>query len=395
MTIGIPAVSSNYTCPWDNLADHNIIIDVKDWNYFQRSNGSGDTSIVPTRDSERWIGQFLKAYRAIGIKPLYIVDSRIRDRTEAVLRDAGADIRLFEPGGDFVEFGMPAFASQMVSEDWIYRLDDDEFPSAGLLRWVQEIGCQSNRTAWHLSRRELFRKNERVVYSRLWSQFYTVSDPTYLNAQLRLYRHRDVDYCNEIHTPGFRLPQENTGYAPQDLYFIHCDVLLRSAEERLEKLRRYERLRPGSSWKFGYNYLPELLADDEHPAAPIGTGEFDSLLASFPQPAQTQHVALIPSEIDALQSAISGFRRELETGPRRARIMNHWLATKPIAWVLCALAKILYPLEHCVSRRSPLSHRLQELGTDIWYCADVRRSRRKLTWHRRAPAACKLNPADS
>ena len=337
--------------------------------------------VIPTRDSARWTGQFLNAYRAVGIEPLYIVDSRSRDETETILREAGADIRFFEPHADFVESGMLAFASQMVSEDWIFRIDDDEFPSLDALRWAQEVGCRSNLTAWNFSRRELLSRDDEIVYCRLWSRFYTQSDPGYLNAQLRLYRHKEVEYCEEIHTPGFNL-EENIGFAPQDAYFIHCDVLLRDMGERLDKLRRYERQRPGSSWKFAYNCLPELLFSNEHPTTPIGTHEFDGLLASLPKPEMALQAALTPDERRIVQYSTAELRQSLETGPRRARMMESKLTIRPIAWIVCALATVLKPLDYAFTKRRAFTSRLHQLGTDLWYCADVKRSQRRLTWHR-------------
>ncbi len=337
--------------------------------------------VIPTRDSARWIGQFLKAYRAIGIEPLYIVDSRSHDQTEATLREAGADILSFEPRADFVESGMLAFASQMVSVDWIFRIDDDEFPSLDALRWAQEVGCQSNVTAWYLSRRELLRKNDEIAYCRLWSRFYMQSNHSYLNTQLRLYRHKDVTYYEEIHTPGFKF-EENTSFAPQEAYFIHCDVLLRNMGERLDKLRHYERQRSGSSWKLAYNYLPEPLFSNEQPVTPIGTDEVNSLLASLPKPVTALQAALTPDEWRIVQHSTAELRQSLETGPRRAHMMESKLTIRPIAWVLCALATIVAPFDHVLPKRRGFASRLRQLGTDLWYCTDVKRSQRWLAWHR-------------
>jgi glycosyltransferase involved in cell wall biosynthesis len=335
-------------------------------------NQSGFKIVIPTRDSERWVGQFLSAYRAIGIEPLYIVDSRSCDHTEAILRAAGADIRLFEPRADFVESGMLEFASQMVSEDWIFRIDDDEFPSLSALQWAHESGCQSNLTAWNLSRRELLRERGQIVYSRLWSHFYIAADPSYLNAQLRFYRHRKVEYTEEIHTAGFII-DESIGFAPQNAYFIHCDKLLRSVDERLEKLRRYERKCPGSSWKFAYNYLPELLAREDHPIAPVDTDEFDSLLSSLPAVLMNREVELTADELDVIHHAIKEFRQELEVWPRRKKMMEDGLTSKPAAWIMCALAAFLKSLEQYSKNGPRVADKLHQFGTDMWYCADLKR----------------------
>ncbi len=85
--------------------------------------------MIPTRNSERWILSFLKAYRDLDVEPLYIVDGRSDDATEALLRSANARVVTFEPMGDYVEAGMIEFGSSLAQTDWVLRMDGEEFPS--------------------------------------------------------------------------------------------------------------------------------------------------------------------------------------------------------------------------------------------------------------------------
>src|ERR1700682_2434200 len=114
--------------------------------------------IIPTRDSARWIAQFLTAYRVLGIEPFYIYDTRSVDHTLDILREMQAEFTPIMTSGHFVEAGMIEFGSKVAGAEWILRLDDDEFPSKGLLQWAQtEAMARPNVHAWMVSRRELFR----------------------------------------------------------------------------------------------------------------------------------------------------------------------------------------------------------------------------------------------
>jgi len=83
--------------------------------------------VIPTRDSARWIGTFLNAYRRLGVEPIYIVDTRSEDATLNILRDMLAVLIPFTPSGPFAEAGMVEFGSRQAGAEWVLRLDDDEF----------------------------------------------------------------------------------------------------------------------------------------------------------------------------------------------------------------------------------------------------------------------------
>jgi hypothetical protein len=307
--------------------------------------------VIATRNSAPWVLHFLAAYRDLGVEPLYIVDTRSDDATPALLRAAGANVVLFTPDRDSLEAGMIQYASEHVAEDWILRIDDDEFPTAELLRWSRQTGCKSAVHSWALSRRELIRDGDGIAYSRLWSHYHTPARPDFLNAQVRLYRHRDVAYIEEIHTPGFIAA--SVDFAPQQAYFVHFDVLLRSLEARIEKLRRYERSWPGSSWKFGTHYLPELLPRQLNNPAPIETHAFDRLLACLPAVPQTDSVTLTVEELrimhaspfdrEAFRLAVAAERRWGRQVMRLARRIEERVANRHLAGFLCGLAKALRP----------------------------------------------------
>jgi len=149
---------------------------------------------IPTRDSARWIGQVLGAYRRMGVEPLYIVDARSRDGTFELLQEASADCIPFTPHGDIAEAGMIEFGAKAAGTEWVLRLDDDEFPSQKVLDWVAKVGTRSSRPFWGLSRRDVSLRDEGFVYSQWPARNVWTGDRFCLNAQLRLYRANSVRY---------------------------------------------------------------------------------------------------------------------------------------------------------------------------------------------------------
>src|SRR3984885_5126017 len=319
--------------------------------------------VIPTRNGARWLGQFLAAYRKLGFEPLYIVDERSNDGTEELLRSAGARLALCRMKANFPEGGMIEFASRLVEQEWILRIDDDEFPSRQLLRWANETGCKANVECWSLSRLLLLRYEDGIKYSRL--RRHSHSGKELIDPQNRLYRHRHVEYCNEIHSPGFKI--RHMRFAPPHAFLVHCDVLLRNSKERLEKLRRYEAAVPGSSWKFGFHSLPEFFPRIDQRPAPLPTGEFDPLLAALPQP-QTSPVTLSEEERRTMHLAA----KELA---RKDRRLLSPFANRTFAEFICTMGKAVgllgaWPPADGVARW------LRRYGADLHWGAELRKMRR-------------------
>jgi hypothetical protein len=295
--------------------------------------------VIPTRDGGRWLAQFLAAYRTMHIEPLYIVDSRTNDNSISLLEELGANFRVFDGTADFVEGGALEFASRCMPEscEWTLRINDDEFPSKALLDWV--AGDQKEKaTSWALSRRDILRDGAAYAYSRYWSLYGSAEMPDYVNPQVRLYKHAHVKYYELIHSPGFI--QGKYYYMPPDTYVMHFDVLLRDVNERIEKLRKYESARKGSSWKYGNHYLPEIVPREHNDPAPLGTSEFDQLIASLPLKPEADEVTFKTHELrqirfgafdrKAHEDAIAAHKQSVQ-GP----------ASKRGGEFLCTLARVL------------------------------------------------------
>jgi hypothetical protein len=255
---------------------------------------------IPTRDSARWIDVFLGEYRRFGVEPLYIVDSRSSDDTLALLQRRGAQTVSITPRGDFIEAGMLQAACAASNSEWILRMDDDEFPSAALLQWIENEGVNSIRAGWIISRRDLFRQNGKIFYSRRRSAYNNVEVPNYLGGHMRFHRTVGLQFSERVHTAGLS-NYGPLGFAPEACFFVHCVDLLLSRAQRLNKIRKYEAIETGSAWRFADEYLPELFDVTHLRAAQDGLEEFAGLLESLPLPDETEGLSINEHERDLAQ----------------------------------------------------------------------------------------------
>ena len=237
--------------------------------------------LIPTRDSALWLPVFLDRYRAIGVDPLYVVDTRSRDDTLKILEERGVNFVCFTPKGNFAEDGMIEYGVNHSQAQWILRIDDDEFVPRSLLSWVQEEIEISNCDAYSISCREVHIRNGLFVYSRWPSRIGWNGDYNMLNPQLRLFRKGAVEFVREVHTSGVKHPQRH-GYAPSDIFFIHCNCILRDANRRLAKIRAYARDKMELSWMCVDESLPEIFPCEAYNYSSDQLSEFDKLFEALP-----------------------------------------------------------------------------------------------------------------
>jgi hypothetical protein len=240
--------------------------------------------IILTRDSARWIGHVLSAYRELGVEPLYIVDSRSKDKTLEILQALKADCIPFTPRGEIVEAGMIEFGSKAAGTEWVLRVDDDEFPSRELLDWVVREGVTSEAAYWGISRKEISFQEAGFVYSRWPPRVAWIDDRFVLNPQIRLYRANAVRYVEKLHTPGFEAPPP-LAFAPEGCSLIHFNNIVRSVGERIAKVRKYALINEKLAWRLIDECLPELTDPSAQNYANDGLAEFLGLLESLPEPA--------------------------------------------------------------------------------------------------------------
>jgi hypothetical protein len=155
-------------------------------------------------------------------------------------------------------------------------------------------------------------------------------------------------------------------------------MLLRSVDQRLEKLRRYESIEEGSSWKYAYHYLPELFPKVDQRPALLNTTEFDNLLDALPRPEASPH-ALTRAERRLILVATGQFQRQIRkqwqpSSRRRPRILITLLANRTVAEFVCTIAKAVGFVERGLPPRMRVSGWLHELGSDLYNKSLARRS---------------------
>jgi glycosyltransferase involved in cell wall biosynthesis len=325
--------------------------------------------IIPTRDSARRIGQVLDAYRRIGVEPLYIVDARSSDGTLKLLQDLGSSCIPFTPHGVIAEAGMIEFGSRAAGTEWVLRMDDDEFPSQKLLDWVAKVGTRSSKPFWGVSRRDVCLRDEGFVYSRWPARNVWTGDCFCLNAQLRLHRVDAVRYIERLHTPGFETPPPHA-YAPEDCFFIHFNAVVRSASDRVAKLRRYASLDEKLAWRFVDENLPELTDPAIHNYASDGLDEFSSLLETLPSPANDARYELTERERMLMaQGAQSWLADTVRAMQETMRVMQEELSReREASWLRLVPRPLLRPLAEfllTMGRRIG-SRTISEIGLRTW-----------------------------
>lgn len=285
---------------------------------------------IPTRDSAKWVGAFLEAYRRLGIEPLYVVDSRSKDGTLEALRSLGAETVSFTPSDDFAEAGMTEFGADCAGTKWVMRIDDDEFPSRALIEWAQTGVIGSLNQSWLISRRELFARDERVFYSRSRGRFTNPFRADFLHPQERLYHVDRVSYVHRVHTSGLA-PNLLFDFAPANAFMIHCNCLLRSPAERLAKVRRYEEIEHLSCWRVGDEYLPELFSLEHHAAASDGLDEFSDLIAALPIQREENAPEVTDDEFSLMSREVVRYAEEIEL--QRRRLGYNHVSVDAIRWI--------------------------------------------------------------
>ena len=117
-------------------------------------------------------------------------------------------------------------ASNIAGTDWIVRIDDDEFPSARMILFIDR-----------------YTKDADLETNDLWLRS--------------------------------KIP-------PSGSFFVHFDALLKTPSQRLAKARRYEELQEGSAWYFTDLYLPDLYSDGSFQLSTDGFLEFADLFLDIP-----------------------------------------------------------------------------------------------------------------
>jgi hypothetical protein len=212
--------------------------------------------IVPVCNAERWIGIILHAYGALGIDPLFILDTNSTDCTLDIL--VAGNARVMVAHGTYARVESLLFnALPKLRSPWILRFDDDEMPSPALLDWVcanlnaldGPIISFARQWVWRLPGSAEF------VTSHCAAASAAAGGDVTDDRQLRLFLRRAVTLTEDLHSPGFVAGAAPV--APPDAVIYHFDWLVRGPAARATKVAAYESQTQGFGQRYAAYYLPE------------------------------------------------------------------------------------------------------------------------------------------
>jgi len=193
-------------------------------------------------------------FRPVADELVCAVDSRVPTKRLRLLR---VDVLERREWRNSIEEHLPWLHS-LCSGNWIFRFDNDEVPSQGLLRELPALVESTDLLQYVLPRRWVFPDIGSFINEKPWSD----------DVHVRLVRNdpRALRFPGGLHT-------NIEGVEPKrllDLPFYHLDCVINTREQREAKMARYEQAHPGletmPGWSVNNHYLPEVF--QQAPSAP-------------------------------------------------------------------------------------------------------------------------------
>jgi hypothetical protein len=290
--------------------------------------------------------------------------------------DDRADLRLLGPVASLVDrlFVFPyadppertfRWLHEQTSGDWVFRIDDDEAPSAALLDLLAHPPADV--------------ANAYVPRRWLWRDGWLDQFPWRPDWQLRLTRRDAVAFPGLMHVPV--RGHGPARYAGAPLY--HLDLLRADRETRAAKARRYEPLRPG-----------------------IRLAGLPLNVAYYLPEERDLRIEPVPAEDRAFVESVAGAAAAPGTEPAAVRVtreaIDAWWADRPLPdSAYAARLEPAAPLEpYAAGEVRTLDVLVTNLGTETWPWGpdglpEVRVAYRGLSSALRTPFPHDLRPAES
>ena len=270
---------------------------------------------IVTLNSATYIEKLLQAGRSFADEIVVAVDSSSSDSTEEICRKYADKLFRVETGGFFSNV-LPWLEKQ-CSGDWILYLDQDELPSAQLVKALPGLLSDREVTHYYFRRRWVIGDTQtRWIAQHSWS-------PDWQQRLIRNIRSL-VRYPGRLHENyevqgAFRHVYEGSIY--------HFDLVYHSEQQRRQKVELYERLSPGNSQ--GHYYLPDEaslstapIPEDDRPFyAHPRSGRHKGWRSLFKKHLRRrQHAVRTPTrEVSLTEIRSSSVRQECEYGPELFR----------------------------------------------------------------------------
>ncbi|HTZ70670.1 MAG TPA: hypothetical protein VMB71_08475 [Acetobacteraceae bacterium] len=235
------------------------------------------TILIPTRDSAAWIAAVLAHYLDRDCCPTLLVDARTRDATREIAHSFG--VAVHDLAGFTVTEAAVQASKEIVRTPWTLWVHDDEIPSDELFIRLAKAPPPESVTSVAIQRRwAWYEPDMPLTYgrSRFWRDRARQAGADHM---WRLFRQDCVTFVPAMHSDGFRIGKWCR--LPADCYIVHFEWIIRSHTERVDKLRRYDAVRPGYGRFFENIYLPEGQPSGAIDYHPFESSVYESLARTY------------------------------------------------------------------------------------------------------------------
>jgi FkbM family methyltransferase len=206
-----------------------------------------------TADPGPRIAALLSLFRPVASEIVVAADSRVDPATLAYYASASDQVHRIAVDHSEAHF---AWLHARCSGDWIFRIDGDEVPSAGLLAALPELASRRDVSQYRVPRRWLHGDFDHWLSGLPWWPDY----------QIRMVRNDGTLRFPAIqHTAA--VPLRPAEYLETPIY--HGDLLLNSLEQRRAKAHAYRRRRPGLTAPGGGPINERFYLPEDSPHAPL------------------------------------------------------------------------------------------------------------------------------
>jgi glycosyltransferase involved in cell wall biosynthesis/predicted O-methyltransferase YrrM len=194
---------------------------------------------IPAFNSAGYIENLLRAVREFADEVVIGVDSSSSDATEQICSRYADKLFRLEPIGSSER--AIAWINEQCTGDWIFRLDDDEMPSTGLVRALPRLLGEREYTHYALPRRWIIGDGLKWISQHPW----------WPDWQIRLFRNIRslLSYPGHLHSEC--LVQGAGSYVTEGSLY-HYTLVYHGESRRHEKLQRYEQISPRNSRRHYY-----------------------------------------------------------------------------------------------------------------------------------------------
>ena len=193
------------------------------------------TIIVPVFEETDVLAFSNYYFSKLQLRPIYALDSKRIHRKVEVERILGREVSIYENPGNCIEASYQNLAA-LSPTDWLLRIDCDEVPNQAMLEHCTRFVDHPADAYCGFDRDDLIWREghfERLKYA-----------PLFVDTQFRLFNRTKVQFISRIHTSGFHVPKWKLPFlprwnAPRGARIYHLQRAFITAQQRAEKLARY------------------------------------------------------------------------------------------------------------------------------------------------------------